>query len=55
MGRKGGDGCVEARCRWVYHRGGANNPKCCQSLSLGDQEGDREEARFHCEDPGGGR
>jgi len=33
---------------------GANNPKRRQALSLRDQEGDRREARFHREDPGGG-
>jgi len=33
---------------------GANNSKRHQPLSLGDQEGDRGEARFHREDPGGG-
>jgi len=45
---------METRCRCVYLRRGANNPKHCQSLSFGDQEGDRVEARFHRKDPGWG-
>jgi len=54
VGRKGVEGCVEARCHWVYLQRGANNPKPRQSLSLGDLEGDHGEARFHRGDPGGG-
>jgi len=54
VGRKGGEGCVETHCRRVYPRRGANNPKGRQSLSLGHQEGDWGEARFHCVDPGCG-
>jgi len=54
VGRKGGEGCVVARCCWVELRRGANNPKRRQSLWLGDQEGDQGEAGFHREDPGGG-
>jgi len=43
-----------ARCCWVHLRRGADNPKRRLPLSLGDQEGDRGEARFHRKDPGGG-
>jgi len=35
-------------------RAGANNAKRRHPLRLDDREGDRGEARFHREDPGGG-
>jgi len=53
VGRKGGEGRMEARCRWVYLRQVADDSNRPDSLPLGDQEGDRGEGGFHRENPGG--
>jgi len=53
MGQKRRERGVKAGRCWVHARGGADQPESCQSLPVGDQEGDRWEAGPHREYPGG--